>query len=83
MTLEARARGIEAARIAAGVDLAAVEFAALLLVAHDIVGGADLLEALLGPCIAAWVSGWCFLASARNAFLISASLAVFATPSTS
>ena len=44
---------IEAARIAVGVDLAAVESGALLLIAEDVIGAADLLKLLLGSGIAA------------------------------
>ena len=43
---------IEAARIAVGVDLAGIEFGALVLVAQNVIGGGDFLEPLLGRFIA-------------------------------
>ena len=47
------------ARLAFGVDLAAVELAALVLVADDLVGGIDLGKALLGlrVLVLVWVPG--------------------------
>jgi len=71
-----RARGI-----AVAVDLAAIEAGALVLVGQQIIGvgyGAEPL-ARLGIILVA--IGWSSLASFRYAFLMSASLAVRATPS--
>jgi len=71
------------ARLALGVDLAAVERLALLDVARiswAALSSAKRLAAL-GSCLLA--SGWSFLASFRNALLMSAALALLDTPSTS
>src|SRR6185503_18102730 len=45
---ESTRAGIEAARIAVLVDLAAVELRALVLVAHHVIGARDFLKLLLG-----------------------------------
>ncbi len=44
--------GIKAARIAAFVDLAGIEFGALVLVAQNVIGAGDFLETLLGLGVA-------------------------------
>ncbi len=49
---EAARTWIEAARIAVGIDVAGVEFGALVLVAEHVIGGGNFLEALLGLGVA-------------------------------
>jgi hypothetical protein len=71
-------------RLAFRVDLAAIERFALRVIAEDFVGRANFRETLFRLRLFTLVgSGWYFLASLRNADLISAALAVFATPRTS
>ncbi len=52
---------IEAARIAGSVNLAGVEFGALDLVAHHVIGGGQFLETLLGLLVAGMGVGMMFL----------------------
>ena len=63
-----RAR-IETARIAVGVDHALIEFRALLLVAENVVGGADFLKALLRRRIAAVLVGMVLLGERAESLL--------------
>jgi hypothetical protein len=74
---------VEPFGLAGFVDFTAVVLSALFLVAEELIGAADLLEFLNRLGVMACLSGWCFLASARKAFLISASVAFRDTPSTS
>jgi hypothetical protein len=61
--------GVEAARISLLVDLAAIEFRALVLVAKDIVGAADLLELFRGGFVAAMFVGMVLLGERAKGFL--------------
>jgi hypothetical protein len=65
----ARAAGTEASHGAEATDL--VVLLALGVVAEHVVGGADLLEPLLGGGVTGVVSGWLSRASLRYALVIS------------